>query len=311
MSVRSSLYYRRGAGGKVAIEDMAVSTGKRLFVHSGTGTDGSAYGFTPDKPLATLDYAVGLCTASKNDIIYLMPGHAESIAGATGALLDIAGVQVIGIGQGTLRPKFTLGTATAATISVTAANVRIRNIAVLSDLADVAAGITLANTADGAIIEDCLFYDTAVDKELKIAISVAAACDGIVIARNQFRSWTAAATGATTEAIALAGESAGSIIIDNFIYGHYVDACIDASTAGATYLQILGNRMVNIDTDAGLAFNGHATTTGVMIGNHCFGTKATVHPIAGVNAMYLSENYANDAVATSAILDPAAGTFAN
>lgn len=120
MSVRSSLYYRRGSGGKVAIEDMSVSTGKRFFVDSGNSAaaDDSTAGFTPDKPIATLAYAVSACTANKGDIIYLMPGHNENIADAQIAI-DKAGVSVIGMGSGTLRPRFDFDHANAS-IDITA-----------------------------------------------------------------------------------------------------------------------------------------------------------------------------------------------
>lgn len=309
MTVRSSLYYRRGAGGKVAIEDMSQSTGKRLFVHSGTGTDGTAYGFTPDKPYATLDYAIGKCTEDKGDIIYLMPGHAESIASATGAAMDVAGVQVIGLGHGSLQPTFTLGTATTATIAVTAANCRIKNIKVVSNIADCAAGITASADADGLIVEDCLFVDGGLTKELVIGIQLAAACDNCVIRRCRFFSNESAQTGGDASAIKLVGESANTRILDNVAYGNYSVACIDASTAAVTNLWVMGNTMVNTDTDGGLAYSGHASTIGVLAYNAFFGTKATTHPIAGINACYLAQNFANDAVATSGILDPTAGTF--
>ena len=35
------------------------------------------------RPFSTVDYATGRCTASRGDIIMVMPGHAESIASAS------------------------------------------------------------------------------------------------------------------------------------------------------------------------------------------------------------------------------------
>jgi hypothetical protein len=151
MSVRSALYYRRGAGGKVAIEDMAISTGQRFFVHSVTGTDGTAYGFTPDKPLATIDYAIGLCTASKSDVIYVMPGHVETVAATIAA--DVAGINIIGIGNGRLRPAITGLTATA-TCTVSAANVTLKNLRLIG-----VSGVTthVQVSADDLTIDSCVF----------------------------------------------------------------------------------------------------------------------------------------------------------
>jgi hypothetical protein len=60
-----------------------------LFVHSGTGSNASGNG-TKESPLASLDYAVGRCTASKGDVIVLLPGHTETLSSATALALDVA-----------------------------------------------------------------------------------------------------------------------------------------------------------------------------------------------------------------------------
>lgn len=294
--------------GSMVVADQAVSTGTRFYVHYTNGTDGAGYGTNPESPFKTLDYAIGNCTANKGDIIYLMSGHAETVASSTGALMDVAGVNVIGLGSGSLIPTITLGTATTATISVTAANCRFKNIKVTSALADVAAGITLANTADGAVIEDCIFTDGGLALELVIGISVAAACDNVKILRNRFYTDVSAETGGCASAIYLAGESAKSVIQGNFAHGHYTAACLDAATAAATSLVIADNGLYNIDTGAGLALSLHASTSGLVVRNLCCGLKATTHPIVAAGT-FCAENYANDAVTTSGILDPVAGTF--
>jgi hypothetical protein len=309
MSVRSSLYYRRGAGGKVAIEDMSNSTGSRLFVDSAAGSDSTGYGFTPDKPLATLDYAVGNCTPSKGDVIYLMPGHAETLTASVTCTLDVAGIQVIGIGIGNLIPTFTLGTDATATLSVTAASVLIRNLKIISDVADQAVGITASNAADGLVVEDCWFTDGGLAKELVIAIQIAAACDKVLLRRNRFYTTTTAETGGCASAIKLVGESAQSRILDNIAMGHYTVACLDAGTAAQTNVLIMGNAMVNIDTEAGLAYKGHASSTNLLAYNCWAGTKNNTEPVTGVNASYCLENYGIDAVSAGTLLSPAAGAF--
>jgi hypothetical protein len=157
MSVRSPLFYRKAKVGTLAVEDVSLSTGKRFYVHS-TGTDGASYGTTPDAPFATIDYAIGKCTASKGDIIYVMEGHTETLA-ATIAL-DVAGVQIIGLGRGALRPKIT-GLTGIAMVTMTAANVTIRNIHLLA-----VAGVTYIVNGSAAavapIFEDVIFEQVAV-----------------------------------------------------------------------------------------------------------------------------------------------------
>jgi hypothetical protein len=311
MSVRSSLYYRRGAGGKVAIEDMRASTGQRFFVCSGTGTDDSSHGFTPDKPFATLDYAIGKCTASKGDIIYLMPGHAESLTAANTCTLDVAGVQVIGIGIGALVPTFTLATNATATISVTAANCRIANIKVISDVADQAVGITASATADGLVIEDCLFTDGGLTKELVIAIQVAAACDAVLIRRNLFLTTVTDTTGGCASAIKFVGASAGSRVEDNVGCGHWTVAAIDAGTASNPTVPMIvrGNAFANTDTGAGLGYKGHASSINLLAYNNWAGSKNNTEPVTGVTASYCLSNFGADAAAAGSIASPANAAF--
>ena len=120
---RTALFVNKQSGGMFAVEDMVFSTGSRFFVSSGTGTDGAGYGRSPDSPVATIDYAVSLCTASKNDVIIVMPGHAETVSAAGGLDLDVAGITIIGVGSGGLQPTVTLDTAAAADVDIDAANI--------------------------------------------------------------------------------------------------------------------------------------------------------------------------------------------
>src|SRR3990172_3618867 len=80
-----------------------VTTGKIWFVDSVTGGNGNS-GKDPQHALATIDYAVGLCTANKGDYIIVMPGHNEAIISATSLVSDVEGVAIQGLGVGRSRP---------------------------------------------------------------------------------------------------------------------------------------------------------------------------------------------------------------
>ena len=95
---RTELFARRQVGGMFTVVNNSMTTGNIFFVHSGTGTNGAGYGQNPDAPVASIDYAVGLCTANQGDRIYVMPGHVETVATASGLAADVAGVEIIGIG---------------------------------------------------------------------------------------------------------------------------------------------------------------------------------------------------------------------
>jgi len=113
--------------GNLVMADQGLSTGRRVFVHSGTGSNAGGFGASPDKPVATLDYAIGLCTANKGDKIYLIPGHAETFTATNGFDADVAGIEIIGLGWGAARPTFTFNHANAQ-VNIGAASVRIRNM---------------------------------------------------------------------------------------------------------------------------------------------------------------------------------------
>ena len=94
-------------------------------------------------PFATLNYAVNTaCVQGRGDIVFVMPGHSESIPNATTFPMACAGVAVIGLGAGSQRPRLTFNTATTANIPVRAADMSIQNVLVLNNFADIASNFT-------------------------------------------------------------------------------------------------------------------------------------------------------------------------
>ena len=108
------------------------ATGRIYFVGNATtfvpggvgGVDvAGAHGDSPQKPFATLDYAVGQCVAARGDVIFVLPGHVESITAAAGLDLDVAGITVLFLGDGVTRGTIRFGTAVGADMDVDAANI--------------------------------------------------------------------------------------------------------------------------------------------------------------------------------------------
>lgn len=108
----------------------------------------------------TLDSAIGACTADRGDLILILPGHTETVSSATALAPDIAGITIVGLGRGTLRPTFTLDTATTATVAVGAANITIKNCLFVANFANIVSAFTLAN-APGFTLEDVECRDTS------------------------------------------------------------------------------------------------------------------------------------------------------
>lgn len=107
---RTALFSRVQPGGVFTVNDLKDHPGNIFFVDSGETVNGAnavGFGRSPDAPFLTLDYAVAFCTANNGDVIYVMPGHAESLTADSAVDLDVAGIKVIGLGTGGSRPTFT------------------------------------------------------------------------------------------------------------------------------------------------------------------------------------------------------------
>ena len=308
MGDRTPLFSRHTPGGVFTIVDLPRNPGDIFFVDStnSRADDSVGAGRGPDTPLATLLFAVSLATAAKGDVIFLMPGHAETIATATAAVLSKSGVTVIGLGRGALKPTFTLATLVGATISVTAANVGIHNIKVISARVDITAGITAAAGANGLHVSGCEFTDGGAALELVIGISLAADCDNVLIEDNRFYTVPA---GGCASAVKLVGASDRTVIRRNTMLGDYSAANIDGITAAGTLIEISDNVCQNIDTTAGLCVNLNAATTGAVVRNHLQGAQTNTPPIVAAGVL-VSENYTSAAVGESGIVRPDVETYA-
>jgi hypothetical protein len=123
------------------------------------GQNGNPGTFT--QPFATIDFAIGKCLASRGDVIMVKPGHSEDIAAAAGIALDVAGVAIVGLGMGSLRPQITFSE-TDSTFTVTAANCSVYNVQLVAAVADVVTALSLSAAADGFSMESCWSTEGAV-----------------------------------------------------------------------------------------------------------------------------------------------------
>ena len=171
-------------------EGTEESTGRIYYVNNSTtdllpgarGGSNDNVGTSPLEPYATLDFAVGRCAANRGDKIVVMPGHAEtSAAAATLVTVDVAGINIVGQGQGTSRPTFTNISATDL-FTVTASSCEISGIRfAASTTATSTARINVAATFTR--VHDCYFLCGASDPE---TITLTAAGDDAEIYQNEF-----------------------------------------------------------------------------------------------------------------------------
>lgn len=180
------------------------------------------------RPFATLDYAIGRCTASRGDIIAIMPGHAEDVAAAAGITVDIAGIAIVGLGIGSLQPQFHFTTAAGADIDITAANVSFYNIRFTAGVADMTPGaldISGANTT----FTKCLFDEDGSGENYIIVADVADGTNGLWVEDCEYRGGDAA----NDHWFTLAGTHANVTFLNNRIYQE------TAQTAAAPLIEVV------------------------------------------------------------------------
>lgn len=281
-----------------------LGTGNVFFVHSGTGIDATGRGESPEAPFATIYYAVTKCTASKGDIVFVMAGHAESVSAATA--LAIAGVTIIGLGNGDNRPTITLTGATAAGYTIGAKNVKISNVRFLmTGITAIVAALAPGATSQYFTAEDCEFVmsTTAIIavQAIKLTHVDASFC---TIRRCRFYSPVAGATAAILSTVAHDRLRVEDCEFD----GDFAVAAINQTTAACTKCALLRNTYYGDNASEPIIelFTG---STGVAAYNlSAVSVLAAAGSIVG-DALWKFENYTTDTAANSAILDPTGVTL--
>lgn len=249
--------------GSMVIADQSISTGSRFFVHSGTGTDAGS-GENPDRPLATIDFAHNLCTADKGDIIYVMPGHAETITNTLRITLDLAGVSVIGLGNADNRPTLTFGTDVTADVLVSAENVLIKNIKFVSDINSL--GMFLDVNASNFTVDGCTFV-TSSAKEAVVFIDIATTTDNHIIRNCDFLQPTdPAGTDGNASTGGIYCVDSEHITVENCRFiGQFETAAIHNKTTACKFLWVRNCFIMN-ELSTSLCFELVASATGYSSG---------------------------------------------
>ena len=250
--------FPNGFANGVAIRGMPIlnSYGGNIFwVDSGSGSNTNDG--THVRPYATLDYAVGKCTANNGDLILVKAGHTETVTAAGGLDLDVAGITIIGLGNGSDRPTVNFTTAVTADMDVDADNITISNFLFTGGI-DALTGPIDVNAADFTMM-DCETKDVT-----------GQATDFIVTDANASRlmidGWThrgAAAAGGASALQIVGGD--GATVRNIFIDGNFDTAAIENVTTAATNLTINGGAngsYIRNRNSADVCFTAVATTTG-------------------------------------------------
>ncbi len=213
-------------------------TGQIIFVNSATGNsngDGTSL-----RPFSTLESAMNKSGLSAGDAIILMEGHAETISGAAGAAIDVAGVSVIGLGVGNKRPTFSFS-ATASTIVMTAASCSLRNIITKATVDSVVSCIVVS--AAGCTI-DVEHQDTSAAVEAVRVVLTTSAADNLTC-NVVYKGFTAG--NATVNTVRLVGVDNARVNVD--FYGVVTTAIVEMTTPASTNVFVTGKFYTSGTTD--------------------------------------------------------------
>lgn len=273
------------------------------------GSDGNKGTF--NSPFATLAYAFTQCVANRGDIIIVKPGHAESIASATAAALAIAGVAVIGLGNGSMRPAFTISTANTATIAVSADNISFTNCRFIGNFLSIAAAFTLS-TAKNFTLQSCAFSDASgILNFLNIVKSTGAAntVDGLSILDC---SWNGLGTTSVNSFILSANDIDGATWLRNRIkLVRTATAAVFATITAGILTNLVCEDNVAIsqqtaDTGGGFINVGGTTSTGVVRNNALGDLSTTDLFMTATVGVTFFDNKKTGVISASGYLLPAA-----
>lgn len=276
-----------------------------------TAADGNDGTFL--RPYATVMAAYSACAASRGDIIFVRPGYAETLTSSSWTL-NKAGVAIIGLGSGSLRPTLTLD-GTSDTVNVTAGQNALRNFVLTSTVASLVAVFTTTTAADFTV-EDCYISESGSGTILTVltTASTSNAADGFYFAKNVVKTVGAGTAGL----FAAVGIQDRWYIADNYLSSAQTAGIIVVTAAKElTALQVLRNFIKHAMTAAtGVVMSGGTThaclSTGVVAYNNIKmgAAVSTALPVAAsITQVVAAENRIHKALGSiSARVIPVATT---
>ena len=203
------------------------TTGNVIYCDSVTGTAGGP-GFSPETAYSTMILAMGGCTASNGDVVFVAPGHTESVTAAAAMTFSTAGVTYVGLGQGRNRPVITFSTSTAAQIVLSGANTTFKNFVFdFTGIDAIVAAISI--TAADVGLEDCEFITNSGTAGVVLGILTAATAARLRVERCRFLG-VATNTGTTTTACIKHEVGVDYLIRECYFTGKMTQAILNATT---------------------------------------------------------------------------------
>lgn len=289
---------------------LAPNGGQVFYVDSGGIRDG----FSDDIASAlypTLAAALNVCRANRGDTIVVLPQHAENVGTTTPTF--VAGVKIIGVGNGAERPTFSW-TATGSVWTISVNNVWIENLVLDTGEAN---GVVkaIAITGTDVTFTRCEFITTT-DSTHKATIVLEIGTGGhrAIVHNNKFRG---AAGTLSTDVVKVAGAVDQAEVTDNrMLCGATAANGLIHVTGAATNILIGGNRAYSTGASStatikidDVASDGFLYDNLVAVTNNGTGNaQGIVFAGSGTTTVKAAQNFSDDEVAKNAVLSPGVST---
>lgn len=206
------------------------------------------------KTYTTIDQALAQCESGRGDVIYVLPGYTETIAGADqwASLGTKTDISLVGLGNGTNRPTITWSVA-GSSILMDSANFNITNMVLKLEPTTGTVTVTAPITASaaGCSITRCrINTGTDANNKVSIGVTVSAGADDFTFDGN-FVKGAAAATCVTF--LRLTG-------VDNPVVSNNRITC-GTTAAAVGPIQELTTACTNIHIDNNWVHNNAASST--------------------------------------------------
>lgn len=294
--------YKKDAGfGRLVADALIGSTpsaGKVFVVGKAALANRQAYselfGYDPDgdaRFFSTIDAAVGACTEDAGDKILVLPGHTEAVTSSS-INLDVAGVSIIGIGSGSLKPTLTFG-ATNSRINVTAANCTLKNLRLTAGIGDVVTAVLHATAAQNTQYLDIEFFATSTFNFINCyTLGAANISDGCRWERNYLRT---ADAGQLALCVTAAAHNDLKFYDNYVVHAATAAGLLTAAAVNLLGLDVRGNFVQTGQTDGSvgvLVSTSSTASSGRLVDNDMKTADAAANvaiPIA--SKVYAARNY--------------------
>lgn len=273
-------------GAMALLADVTAHPNDIWFVDSGhtLATDSASYGRARGTPFATLVYAVS--QAAADDVIYVMPGHTETLTGSPSLTLALAGLQIKCLGGWSRKPIFLIDGANTAHVSITGADTGFINASFSAGHADIAKAINVA--AVGVNLQGCKFIENVATENFLICVLTGGAntADGLWVNNCH----CVQPDGSNTHFISHPNAQEGVQHCRNIIFGVHTTASIGA-VGTITNCRIVDNEINNAEVANDVIINLAAGSTGLIGRNGGASAAAAQAASMTATATGMWENY--------------------